>query len=65
MKGYLITTGTLFAILTIVHVWRIAVEWRPGSGSGLLAEMVPIILLSGALTVWAAWLLRRARGPLS
>ncbi len=65
MKGYLITTGTLFAILTIVHIWRIAVEWRPGGGSGLLVEMVPLILLSGALTAWAVWLLRRARGPLS
>lgn len=62
MKGYLITTGTLFAILTVIHVWRIAVEWRPGSGSGLLVEMVPIILLSAALASWAFSLLRRARG---
>ncbi len=60
MKGYLITTGTLFAILTIVHIWRIAVEWRPGSGSGLLMEMVPLILVSTALAIWAGWLLRRS-----
>lgn len=65
MKGYLITTGTLFAILTIVHVWRIVAEWRPGGNSDLLTEMVPLILISAALAVWAGLLLRRTGRPTS
>src|SRR5947209_2799488 len=27
MKAYLITTGTLFGLLTIVHLWRVIEEW--------------------------------------
>ena len=27
MKAYLVTTGTLFALLALVHLWRIIAEW--------------------------------------
>jgi hypothetical protein len=48
MKGYLITTGSLFGLLTVVHIWRMVVE--PGSRD---VFMVLITLLSTAFAVWA------------
>jgi hypothetical protein len=27
MKAYLATTGVLFAVLAVLHVWRLVVEW--------------------------------------
>lgn len=55
MKAYVITTGVIFALVTIAHVARMAVE------SGVLTEPVYFLLtiLSAALTVWAVVVLRR------
>jgi len=27
MKGYLLTTGSIFGLLALAHVWRTVVEW--------------------------------------
>lgn len=50
MKAYVVTTGTLFALLVVVHVWR-AVE----EGAGVLRNpfWVAITLIAAALSVWA------------
>ena len=60
MKPYLVITGSLFAIMTILHVWRAAAEW-PQSGVNLLfvGGMTALILLPGILSWWAWRLLLR------
>jgi hypothetical protein len=56
MKAYLWTTGTIFGLLTLAHVWRAIAE------SPLLAKdpwYVLTTVLSAALCLWA-WRLIRA-----
>jgi hypothetical protein len=50
MKAYVVTTGVLFALLTLVHLWRIALE-----GAQLLTNpwWVGITVGAAALSVWA------------
>ena len=63
MKAYLVTTGLLFGVLAVLHVWRAVAEW-PQSGSlpsaGFLLFMAALILVPGALSVWAWVLLRKS-----
>lgn len=56
MKAYLITTGTVFALITGAHIWRFFVE-----GPHLATDPVFILLttLALALCFWACRLLRR------
>jgi hypothetical protein len=56
MTSYVITTGIVFALLVVSHVWRVAVE-----GAYIIREPVFLVttLLSVALTIWALVLLRR------
>jgi hypothetical protein len=56
MKPFLITTGVVFGLITVAHLWRICAE-----GSHLAKEPVFLFLtiLAGALCYWAFWLLRR------
>jgi hypothetical protein len=56
MKAYLWTTGVLFGLVTVAHVWRIAAE-RPQ----LAKEpwYIGITILAAALCLWAFRLLRR------
>jgi hypothetical protein len=57
MKAYLVTTGALFALLAVLHAWRMIVEWRPAD-PGFLVE-VGIGVLAAGLSVWAWRLLGR------
>jgi hypothetical protein len=56
MKPYLITTGVVFGLLTLAHIWRVIVE-----GPRRAAEpwYVLITLASAALCLWAVRLLSR------
>lgn len=56
MKAYLITTGTVFGLLTGMHVWRVLAE-----DTRLARDpfFVFLTLVSAALCVWACRLLRR------
>jgi len=56
MKAYVITSGVIFALVTVVHILRIAVESRR-----LATEQVYIFLTlaSAALAVWSWSVLRR------
>ena len=58
MRAYLLTTGSAFALLTAVHIWRIAVE-----GTHLLGDPMVILttILGATLAAWAFVLLRRLR----
>ena len=57
MKAYIITTGIVFAMITIAHLLRFMSE-----GSRLLTEPVFILLtiFAASLAVWAAVLFRRS-----
>jgi hypothetical protein len=58
MKTYLISTGGLFGLITLVHLWRIVAEWPH------LATDPWYLLLTAAaaaLCLWAWRLLRFSR----
>ena len=56
MKAYVMTTGALFAVLVVLHVWRALVE-----GSSLLKDpfFIATTLAAAALAVWACRLLTK------
>jgi hypothetical protein len=56
MKAYIITTGLVFALITIAHIARIATESRH-----VLHEPIFLVLtiLAAALSIWAFVVLRR------
>jgi hypothetical protein len=60
MKAYLMTTGVVFALITLAHIVRIVME-----GPYLLKEPLYIVLTLAAagLSVWAWRLLRLASRP--
>jgi hypothetical protein len=59
MKAYLITTGSLFALLALLHLvltvthlsWLVSDPW-------FIVQGPAIGLIAGALSLWAWWLLR-------
>jgi len=55
VKVYLATTGILFALLAVLHVWRLVTQW-PGIGADLWV-VAGGSLLSAALALWAFALL--------
>lgn len=60
MKAYLITTGSLFALLGLVHLVLTIVERsRLSSDPGFLIQGPGIGVLAFALCLWAVSLLRR------
>lgn len=56
MRAYLAVSGSLFALLVIVHLWRLSEE-----GLGVLArpEFVLATVAAAALGAWAGMLWRR------
>jgi hypothetical protein len=63
MKPYLITTGAIFALMTVVHVWRAAAEWPCDLNAPFIFGMIALIALPGALSWWAWLLLRNVNRP--
>jgi hypothetical protein len=55
MKSYVMTTGSLFGLLVLVHVWRIVEE-----GTHLATDpwYILVTAASGGFCVWAWRLLR-------
>jgi len=59
MRAYLITTGSLFALLTLVHILRVIDEWpRVHSDPSFVLTMTGLSALTAALSIWAWRLLR-------
>ena len=59
MKAYLITTGTLFALLALAHLVRTIGEWqRLAADPWFVLEGPAIGVAAGALCFWAWRLLR-------
>ena len=57
MKAYLLTTGTVFGLITVSHIWRAVMESRalvkdPG--------FIALTLLAAGMCIWAFSLLRPA-----
>jgi hypothetical protein len=55
VKAYRATTGVLFAVLAVLHVWRLVAEWH-----GIRAEFWIVAggsMLSAGLALWALKLL--------
>jgi hypothetical protein len=57
MKSYIITTGAVFGLLTLAHIWRVIEE-----GPHLMTQIpwVLITLAAAALFLWACRLLWRS-----
>ena len=57
MKAYLITTGTVFGLITAAHIWRAIAE-----GPRMAKDPVFILLtfLTAGLCIWACRLLLRS-----
>jgi hypothetical protein len=60
MKAYVVTTGALFGLLTLTHVWRVIEE---GARLAKQPFFVSITIVSAALCVWAGTLLRSRMRP--
>ena len=58
MKAYLVTTGTLFALLALVHLWRIIAEW-PRLATD--PWFILITALASGFCLWAWRVLRMMR----
>ncbi|MGI8430773.1 MAG: hypothetical protein ACR2MW_00565 [Chthoniobacterales bacterium] len=57
MKAYVTTTGAVFALLTLAHLWRIIWE-KPELARDPL--FLAITAIAAGLAVWAGVVLRRA-----
>ena len=54
MKAYVITTGSIFGLIVVAHVWRILEE-----GSHVVnPPYIALTALSAALCVWSCRVLR-------
>jgi len=60
MKPYLITTGTLFALVAVAHLLRTIAEWsRLTTDPGFILEGPGLGLLAAAVALWAGRLLHK------
>jgi hypothetical protein len=60
VKAYVITTGTVFGLLTIAHLLRMVLE-KPDLASEPF--YLAITAASAAMCIWAGYVLRRAKQP--
>jgi hypothetical protein len=57
MKTYVITTGVLFALMTLAHIWRMIAEGRG------IASNPAFVLVTLAVAAFAFWAWRLVRRP--
>ena len=58
MKAYLASTGILFGLMTVVHIWRAIEEWPHPAQLGVILGMAALVVVPASLTAWAWWCLR-------
>ena len=56
MRAYVMTTGTIFGLVTLAHVWRMVEERQLATTPWYIA----ITAASAALAVWAWWVRKRS-----
>jgi len=59
MKAYVLTTGAIFGLLTVAHIWRVIVEPHLATDPSYIL----ITVAAAALCVWACRVLWLARRP--
>ena len=59
MRAYVITTGVIFGLLVVAHLWRMVAEPHLATDAGYIV----ITLTAGLLSVWAGLVLRRSPSP--
>lgn len=57
MRTYVMTTGVIFGLLVVAHVWRMLVEGHLASQP----EYIVITLIAALLSLWAFRLVWRSR----
>jgi hypothetical protein len=67
MKAYLAISAIIFALVAVAHLARIVQGWHVQLGEMGVAMSVSwaALVVSGALAVWGAALLRRERGAVA
>jgi hypothetical protein len=64
MKAYLITTGVIFALVTVLHIARMVTEWSHfGNDPVELVSYTLLTLLTAALAGWAWKIFPRSAKP--
>ena len=58
MKAYVMTTGVVFGLLVVVHIWRAVVE---GPGVAKDPFYILITVAAAGLSLWAWRLVRLSR----
>jgi hypothetical protein len=58
MKAYVITTGAVFGLLTLAHIWRVIEEVHLAKDPWYVLTTV----VSAALCLWALRLVWRSKG---
>jgi hypothetical protein len=56
MKAYVITTGLVFVLMTLIHVWRVVIE---GAQLAKDPHFVLFTLISVGLSLWSWRVLRQ------
>jgi hypothetical protein len=65
LKTYLLITGLIFGLFAAWHLFELVSRWRsPASDPWFTLSMALIVVVSGALSLWALRLLK-ATGRLS
>ena len=65
MRAYLQTSGVLFGLIAVGHLFRVFLQWP----ANLAGHVVPLwmswigFVLAGTLSLWALRLLRGMRSP--
>ena len=60
MKAYVMTTGAVFGLITLAHIWRVVAE---GPNMAKDPWFVLITVVAAALCVWAWRLVRLSSRP--
>ena len=55
MRAYVMTTGVLFGLITLAHVWRVFEE---GRGLATDPSFILLTIAAAALSLWAWRLIR-------
>jgi hypothetical protein len=58
MRAYVITTGIVFGLLVVAHIWRMVAE-APRLAAN--PPFIAITLVAASLGLWAGYLLLRPR----
>jgi hypothetical protein len=57
MKAYLIVTGLIFGLITVLHIWKATAEWTPSPS--YVAGMAALVAIPAGFSAWAWWLLKK------